>query len=276
MSIKLIALDMDGTLLDDDHATVPARNLAALRAASARGIKIAIASGRTWCLVEEVARELGCVDYAVLANGAAIRDVRTGECIYRQGLGAEQTREIIRVLRARDVPFEVYQNGVSYMDGSCGVERARAAAVVSPAFAKVLFAHMVFSDDLEGTLAGDVAEKFNIFHVEPGEREALLRAIAAAGPMACANSTASNLEITAPGADKGTALAFLCGRLGIAPEEVMAFGDADNDLGMLSWAGRSFAMANGTDAAKAAAKAVTGANYEAGVADGVERFALGE
>ena len=68
MSIKLIALDMDGTLLDNDHATVPPRNVAALRAASERGIKIAIASGRAWCLVEDVAREMGFVDYLSLIH----------------------------------------------------------------------------------------------------------------------------------------------------------------------------------------------------------------
>ena len=264
MSIKLIALDMDGTLLDNDHATVPPRNVAALRAASERGVKIAIASGRAWCLVEDVAREMGFVDYAVLANGAAIRDVRTGECLYREGMGEEQVRAIVRLLRARDIPFEVYQNGRSYMDGSCGVEKAKAAAVVSPAFAKVLFEHMTYTDDMERTLAGDMAEKFNVFHVEPEEREELLAAIAATGPVACASSTASNLEITSPKADKGAALAVLCGRLGITPEEVMAFGDAENDLGMLSWAGCSFAMANGSKGAKAAAKRITGPNHEAG------------
>ena len=67
---------------------------------------------------------------------------------------------------------------------------------------------------------------------------------------------------------------MLCGKLGIDASEVMAFGDADNDLGMLSWAGWSFAMGNGTDKAKAAAKYVTGTNSDSGVAQGVERYAL--
>ena len=98
----------------------------------------------------------------------------------------------------------------------------------------------------------------------------------ATGPYESACAYAFNMEITAPGVDKGEALKVLCSKLGIDASEVMAFGDADNDLGMLSWAGWSFAMGNGTDKAKAAAKYVTGRNSDSGVAQGVEQYALGQ
>ena len=81
--IRLICLDMDGTLLDDDHATVPARNVRALRAAAARGAAVAIASGRAWSLLREAADQVGAVRYAVQSNGAAVLDVETGEGLYR-------------------------------------------------------------------------------------------------------------------------------------------------------------------------------------------------
>ena len=76
--IKLICLDMDGTLLGADHATVPARNIRALRAASERGAAVAVASGRPWGFLHEVAEQLGVLRYAVLSNGAAVLDVHTG------------------------------------------------------------------------------------------------------------------------------------------------------------------------------------------------------
>ena len=84
--IRLICLDMDGTLLDDDHATVPARNIRALRAASEQGAAVAIASGRGWSLLREVADQVEVVRYAVLSNGAAVLDVATGEWLYRNCL----------------------------------------------------------------------------------------------------------------------------------------------------------------------------------------------
>ena len=63
--IKLIALDLDGTLLDDDHATIPERNIRALRAAAAQGAAVSIASGRAWALLTDVAAQLGVIRYAV-------------------------------------------------------------------------------------------------------------------------------------------------------------------------------------------------------------------
>lgn len=89
--IRLIALDMDGTLLDDDHATVPARNVAALRRAAERGA----AGGhrqpaRAWDLLHEVAAQLDMLHYAVLSNGAAVLDVTSGEWLWRKGLPRAQ------------------------------------------------------------------------------------------------------------------------------------------------------------------------------------------
>ena len=80
--IRLICLDMDGTLLDDDHATVPARNVRALRAAAARGAAVAIASGRAWSLLREAADQVGAVRYAVQSNGAASRS--SGRAVQRR------------------------------------------------------------------------------------------------------------------------------------------------------------------------------------------------
>ena len=102
----------------------------------------------------------------------------------------------------------------------------------------------------------------------------LTAALQAVGPFESACAYATNMEITSPDADKGRALAVLCQRLGIDASEVMAFGDADNDLGMLSWAGWSFAMDNGTDKAKAAAKHVADKNSASGVAQAVEWYVL--
>ena len=98
----------------------------------------------------------------------------------------------------------------------------------------------------------------------------------ATGPLFFAGALGSNLEFNAAGVSKGRALAELSAKLGLRAEEVMAFGDADNDLEMLSWAGYSFAMANGNDAVKEAARYQAPANDEAGVGQMVERYVLGQ
>ena len=68
MEIQLITMDMDGTTFQDDHVTIPPRNITALRAAAERGIAVAITTGRAWSQVQEAAEQLGCISWAVTAN----------------------------------------------------------------------------------------------------------------------------------------------------------------------------------------------------------------
>lgn len=270
--IRLICLDMDGTLLDDDHATVPPRNVAALRAAAERGAAVTIASGRAWSLLQGVNAQLGVTRYAVLSNGAAVLDVETGEWLYRRLLDPDARRAVLTLLLDWGLPFEVYCEGENY------IQRDRAEQVIgsalSPEFAQVLRTCSHFPEDLNAALEGKDVEKIHIFRVPPERRQELLDAAEAWGPLAVTTSFGENMELTAPGVNKGTAVQALCARLDLAPEQVMAFGDAGNDLELLRWAGWSFAMGNASDEAKAAARYTTGNNREGGVGMAVEEYLL--
>ncbi len=274
MDVKLIALDMDGTLLGEDHRTVPERNLAALRSASRQGVKIAIASGRCWSLVRERSEEIGVVDYAVLANGASVLDARSGAELVSAGIGKAQRNAIIGLLRERGISFEVYQKGQSYMENFQAV-RGELEGELLPPLARVVLEAVIPVEDLTQALGEGTVEKFDVFRVRPEEREELLRAVEATGAISCANATQDNLEIAAAGVDKGVALERLAALLGLTGEEVMAFGDAGNDLGMLSWAYWSFAMGNAPPEAKKTARFVTASNRDAGVGLAIERYVLG-
>ena len=270
--IRLIAVDMDGTLLDADHVTVPHRNIAALRAASEQGAALAIASGRTWSLIADAVEQLGLMDYAIVGNGAAIQDVKGRRRIYEKSIPRGQAVEIIRLLHRERLPFEVYCAGQNYVArGDMELVRPHC---LSPEFARLYGEKTLFPDALETVLAGRAVEKFNIFHVPADRLPRVLEEVSATGPVAVANSFAQNLEIAAGGVNKGTALQALAAHLGLGPEQVMAFGDAGNDLEMLSWALWSFAMANGTREAKAAARHQAPANTAAGVGQMVERYVL--
>ncbi len=270
--IRLICLDMDGTLLDDDHATVPPRNVAALRAASERGAAVTIASGRAWSLLQGVNAQLGVTRYAVLSNGAAVLDVKTGEWLYRRPLDPDARRTILTLLLDWGLPFEVYCEGENY------IQRDRAEQVIgsalSPEFAQVLRTCSHFPEDLNAALEGKDVEKIHIFRMPPERRQALLDAAEVWGPLAVTTSFGENMELTAPGVNKGTAVQALCARLGLGPEQVMAFGDAGNDLELLRWSGWSFAMGNASAEAKAAARHLTGTNREGGVGMAVEQYLL--
>ncbi len=273
MAIKLIVMDLDGTLLDDDHAAIPRRNIDALRAASAQGVKLAVASGRTWSLLVGAEEQLGCLDYAILSNGAAVRDLKAGKSIYENAMDNAQALAITDVLHREGLIFEVYCDGQNYVRASD--REPVLARGLSPAFTAFFDAHTVYSETIAEALAGRNVEKFDLFYVPDDKRRAVVEEVTKLGPVVVSQALRYNMEFNAVGINKGIALRALAEHLGLTADEVMAFGDAGNDLEMLSWAGWSFAMANATAEAKAAAKYLTASNSEAGVGQAVEKYVLG-
>ena len=274
--IRLIAVDLDGTLLDDDHATVPARNVRARRAAAERGVAVAIASGRVWALLTEIADQLGpgTVKYAICSNGSAVLDTARGEWLCRRGLSQAQADGLFDLLRARRLPFEVYCEGENVVErGLLDLVRASAA---TPQFLETFERQTTFVDNLNVALAGRAVEKIHVFHVPPEERADLLREVEKLGPLTLACSFRENLELAAGGVNKGAALEALSARLGLDRSQVMAFGDAGNDLEMLTWAGWSFAMENAAPEIQAAARFTTLSNHAGGVGAAVEHWVLGK
>lgn len=271
--IRLIALDMDGTLLDADHHTIPPRNISALRAAAERGVHIAIASGRSWSLVREHAQALGCVDLAITANGAYALDTRRGEALASFPMDPRQCVDIIHILRRRGLFYELYIGADNYMDEG-DLEQASGLGF-SARFMEMFRRNTTLVPDVAQVAAQGQPGKFDIFYVPPADREQVAQEIAATGPLAFTSPLGENMELNAPGVHKGRALAAVAQRLGLKREQVMAFGDADNDLEMLDFAHWSFAMGNAAPAVKAAARFQTGPNYAAGVGQAVEKYVLG-
>ncbi len=269
--IRLIALDMDGTLLGADHHTIPQRNIDALRAASARGVKIAIASGRSWSLVREHAAGLGCVDFGITANGAFVLDAATGAEMASFPMDSAQCVDIIRILRRWGLAFELYIGPENYMDGR--LEDVK-ELILSDHFFEMFCRNTTSVDDVAAVAAKGRPGKFDIFCVPDSVRAQVQAEIAATGDVVFTGALGYNMELNAPGVHKGRALAALAQRLGLTADQVMAFGDADNDLEMLEYARWSFAMGNAAPEAKATARHVTGANFEGGVGMAVEEYVL--
>lgn len=272
MPIQLIAMDLDGTLLQSDHITVSERNREALRRAAEQGVRLALASGRTWVQLESVAQQAPDARYALLSNGAAARDLHKQETLFTFDFPWEDFRLLLSLLHRYDAVFEAYCDGHSFLERRLTGQFQNDS--LPAAFIERLIARLTIVDDLEEALAGRKPEKVNVFSMREQNYRLLFNELNESGRFEVSSSIIGNLEVNFKGVNKGAGLARLCEKLGIPPENVMAFGDATNDLDMLQWAHWSFAMANAHELAKQAARYETASNEEDGVAQAVERFAL--
>ena len=273
--IKLIATDLDGTLLCADSVTVSDENIAALCAASAQGIKIVVASGRTHGVFSKGVAELDIIDYAIMSNGAAIMKYENGKALDRMPV-TEMPYEVWT--KAYDLISDAGAHPEMYAKGRSFMDEARndnfTSPIISPALVAELKSHAGFVPDTKAELLGTSAEKICVLSVPEENRESLMEYLEADDRICCTNAIPGNLEVNAAGTSKGNALAMLCEKLGITPDEVMAFGDAANDMDMLRFAGCSVAMGNASDEVKGICRYVTGTNVEHGVAQAIYKYAI--
>lgn len=270
MNIKLIATDVDGTLVADDHLTIPPINIKSLKMAKENNIKIAISTGRPYSLTDIESAKLGSVDYLVLSNGAVVVDAKTLEVIYDCYLPLEPLKKIIPIFEKYPVVYEIYADCKGYItrytyDHYFDIEG------LPQVFLKEYRGRMNLCDNPYDVIRTKPVEKINVDHIPKDCIEAVLEELNEIPNLVFSSGFQGNMEITSKGADKGKALAWLAEKLEIIGEDVMVFGDSANDVTMLQFAGYSYAMINGNQKAKDAAKYVTKlSNNEGGVGDTVK------
>ena len=263
--VQLIALDLDETLLGRDGILSP-ENRAALEGAMGRGIQVAIATGRAYVTIPEEMRRFPGIRYAITGNGAAIYDQQTGTAIARRVLPTGAARQVLERMAREDVSFEAFLDGAAYaqadyMDrlGDFMMDEAtqdyvKATRIPVPDIRAFVLAH---GDELD-SLA-----------VIPRNMEVKRRAMVELRRMEKVYITTSSprlIEINHRDCTKQKGLEYLAGILGIPRAETAAFGNADNDAEMLSWAGVGVAVADATELCLRAADHVTGPYLQDGVA----------
>lgn len=258
--IKLIATDLDGTLLKD-HETIHEDNLSAIREAQRRGALFAIASGRNIESCYRLLERHGIQGAAVIAmNGCQIAESLRGGILRVRYIDSASARATMRIFA---------ENG---LDACLCTEDD---VLYPTAQARLSISGKTGPGDgerIEPALRGNVFKTFCI--CKKGQEAAFARAREECGRLPgvyLTRSWADNFEVMPKGVDKGEALRSLAESLGIAPGEIMAFGDYENDLEMLRYAGHSYAMGNATEAVKAAARHITGRCREGGVAQAIDR-----
>jgi len=256
-AVRVIATDLDGTLLGED-GLVSEGNAAALRAARDAGITVVAATGRSRMTSVPLLEPCGAVAVAVCSNGAVIADPNRHETLHTRPIGADALSALVDRL-CRALP------GVGFgweLEGRFSWDEA--------------FVRMRPRADAQRVLGGE-SDSWPDFTIEPVfkvlvqhpdlERDALLAAILEHAPaeVTVAASGATFVEVTGEGVDKASGLAWVCDRLGVDRRDVLAVGDHVNDLAMLGWAGHPVAMAN----AHPAVLAVTARRAPSNVDDGV-------
>ncbi len=268
--IKLIALDVDGTLLDD-RKRLPAANREALHEAVKRGVRVAIASGRMTPTIDPIQDMLGLDCIVIAYNGGKVVGSRS---------------EGRHLIAHRPVPTFVADHFITYSqehghllnfyhEDRLFAEDGGSRRTFMDIYSSRTGARYEIEADL-GRLRGIEPTKL-ILLAEPGIRDRLHDAFRAlfAERAFITKSDPEYLEIMAPDVDKGSALPLIAQHYGILPGEVLAVGDADNDLGLLRGAGVGVAVRNAKPHVQAAANWVTErTNNEGAVAEAVERFVL--
>lgn len=274
MAVKVILLDLDGTLLNSDKTISPA-NYAALERAAAMGVHIVPATGRFYQAMPQVVRDLPFVRYAVSVNGAELYDAKEKKVIHKEELEPEEAVAVYEYLSSLPALCDAYVEGWGYMDRGCYGSIDEFATV--PYVARMLKELRTPVDDMKAFLARHRVQKVMAFFKDMDRRALELERVKERFPdTAVSSSIANNIEVNARKATKGGALLNLCAVLGIDGKDSMAFGDGSNDLTMIQTAGIGVAMGNADPGLKEAADFVTLTCDEDGVAHAIEKFVFAE
>ena len=264
--IRLIALDLDGTLLGPDRQ-VTAADGEAVAAARERGVHIVLATSRWYGIAQRTARRLELPAPLICHNGAHIREPHDGPELLHLRIAPEVAREIAAFCDERGFETMTTVDGITYLrvpweaqidperlPKDMRVARTHAEFVTGP----VTGIH-VFNDDAVQAVIDSFAEQY----------DGVL-----SFPVGLSETFQPYLTITAAGADKGRALRLVCQHLGVPLQEAMAVGDAAPDVPMFAVAGLGVAMGNAPPEVQAEAGAVAPSNAEGGVAWAIQRFVL--
>lgn len=272
MSIKLIAFDLDGTLLDN-RKNIPEKNLAALRAAGQTGILLVPATGRIYSGIPEAIRTLPGARYSLTINGASAYDAVEDKSLSSNEMSPELSLRVIEYMETLPVLYDCYQDNWGYISKAM-YDRAE-AFIPDPGILKLM--HTLRTP--VGSLAehiralGHPVQKLQMHFTDLAERQRQLELLPKLFPeCAISSSLPWNIEINSASATKGQALLGLCAALGIDIHDTMAFGDGSNDYDMIKTAGVGVAMSNAIPELKAAADWIAPSNEDSGVAAGIYKF----
>lgn len=278
MGVRLIALDIDGTLLDS-RWKLPAANRAAIHEATRRGIEVALVTGRRYDFALPVAQDLGCPLTMIVNNGGMIRS-SDGQTRLKHVLAADVARQVLRMTaKWRDGAAVIFDRPRA---NQLMLERLDKDDSIRYAYYSRNLEFIGLAQPLEASLTEDPLQVMfsgTVEEMEDVERLLLGSAVADQVRLAATKYPARSfamLDVLPPGCSKGAALAEWAEKQGLRRDEILAIGDNHNDLEMLHFAGVPVVMGNCVPELRTFGWHETHSNDESGVATAIERFALRE
>ena len=264
--VKLIAIDLDGTLIDH-NLTVSPRVKQAIAAAQAQGVTVTLASGRMFAAMVPYAQELNITVPLICYQGGLVRHPVTEETTFHLPVPPALAREVVALARARDIQVN------AFADDRLVVESLTPEAEVYMRIARV---EATVVPDLAAFLDEIPSTKLVLVNLEESKTDSLVAELSAhfGSRLGITKSHAYYTEAIHAEVSKGRALTQLASALDVSLEQTMGIGDNLNDLSLVETAGFGVAMADGDPRVKAAADFVTTSYAEDGVAVAIEKHVL--
>ena len=275
-TIKLIALDLDGTLFNHDGSITPA-TISELNRASRQGVYTVISTGRPFNGLPFEQIKDTQIEYALTTNGASVYRIADKKCLYENAMDLELILPILDWILSKEIHIDLYIDGEGFTPIRCRENLHRLA--VPDSLRRYMIATRTPVEDLLAYVSdcGKTIQKINLnFYAQPDGtflyREETLAFLKSLSTIEVVCGGFNNFEISKAGVTKATGLQALTAHLGVTMEETMAVGDSENDLSMINAAGIGVAMGNASDDVKAIANYITTSNEEDGVGEAIKRF----
>ena len=264
MSYKLVAIDVDGTLINNDYK-IPPYNKEVIKQLYSEGVQFVIASGRNDWHVKGYVDELGISNLVIGCNGAQVRNLKSKELFVLEPIDKKVLKELFALMDRENIIFKAFSLDTIYITenveedylarmeiradlGSDEESRMKCITATSDEIAEKEIIKVIVTHETDTEYLSEVHKKINVIE-----------------GIQVARSAAICVDMAKYGVSKGSGLKHLAEKLGIKPEEVIAIGDGGNDKEMLQYAGLSVAMGNAENELKEIADMVAESNEEAGL-----------
>ena len=274
-AVKLIALDLDGTLFNS-QSQISAHNIDTIKKANEAGATVVISTGRPYSGLPFEQLKGSGIRFAITTNGSAIYEIESGKCLFEEAMDEEIILPILDFLLTKDIHMDAFIGGKGYTPVQCVAAGQKLAN--PPALKHYILNTRVRVDNLplfihENQLK---VQKMTLNFYPEGDvfkdREEVRKYLESNPAVTTVSGGYNNLEFTRADVNKGVGLQKMAQLLDIPVVQTMAVGDTENDLAIIRAAGVGVAMGNATAAVKSAADYITTSNDEDGVAAAIAHF----